>query len=248
MRIKVIIPLLTSKYNSAVQEELYPYIAPDVSITIINLESGSPSIESRYDEMYSTPEIVSKIVESEEEGYDGVFVSCVSDPAISVAREMVDIPIVGGVEPAALSAGMISKHWGIITISQSCARLVRDLATLAGIHQQLACIRSIDQPINELHKTPGQLEDVLLTQVKKMIKEEQVTAIVLGCTGMMGMAKYLSKEMKAVGMPIQIIDPTAVALGYLQMMIRAGLTHSRLEYPKLDLREREISCIKRPSS
>lgn len=96
MRIKVIIPLLTSKYNSAVQEELYPYIAPDVSITIINLESGSPSIESRYDEMYSTPEIVSKIVESEEEGYDGVFVSCVSDPAISVAREMVDIPIVGG--------------------------------------------------------------------------------------------------------------------------------------------------------
>ncbi|WP_157975351.1 aspartate/glutamate racemase family protein [Photorhabdus sp. CRCIA-P01] len=98
----------------------------------------------------------------------------------------------------------------------------------------------------ELHETPGQLENALLTQVKNMIKEERVTAIVLGCTGMMGMAKYLSKEMKAVGMPIQVIDPTAVALGYLQMMIRAGLTHSRLEYPKLDLRERGISCIKRP--
>ncbi|NHB95074.1 hypothetical protein [Photorhabdus stackebrandtii] len=65
--------------------------------------------------MYSTPEIVSKIVESEEEGYNGVFVSCASDPAISVARELVDIPIVGGFEPAALSVGMISKRWRVFT-------------------------------------------------------------------------------------------------------------------------------------
>ncbi|NHB87395.1 aspartate/glutamate racemase family protein [Photorhabdus tasmaniensis] len=244
MRIKVIVPLLTSKYNSAIQEELTPYVAPDVSVTVVNLASGSPSIESRYDEIYSTPEIVSKIVKSEEEGYDGVFVSCVSDPAISVARELVDIPIVGGFEPAALSAGMISKCWGIITITQSCARLIRDLATLAGIHQQLACIRSMNQPIDELHQVPGKLEEVLLAQIKKMVSEDRVTAIVLGCTGMMGMAKYLSKEMEAIGTPIQVIDPSAVALGYLQMMIRAGLTHSRLEYPKLNLRERVISCIK----
>ncbi|KOY60352.1 aspartate/glutamate racemase family protein [Photorhabdus heterorhabditis] len=243
MRIKVIVPLLTSKYNSAVQEEISYYIAQDVLITVVNLESGSPSIESRYDEMYSTPEIVDKIIESEKEGYDGVFVSCVSDPAISVAREIVDIPIVGGFEPAALSAGMISKRWGVITITQSCARLIRDLATLAGIHQKLACICSIDQSIDELHQIPGKLEDVLLTQTKRMVNEERVTAIVLGCTGMIGMAKYLSKEMGVVGMPIQVIDPTAVALGYLQMMIRAGLTHSRLEYPKQDLRKRRISCI-----
>ncbi|MCA6222383.1 hypothetical protein [Photorhabdus antumapuensis] len=47
MKIKVIVPLLTSKYNSAVQEALSYYIAPDVLITVVNLaDSDSFSFAS----------------------------------------------------------------------------------------------------------------------------------------------------------------------------------------------------------
>ncbi|MGD9824206.1 hypothetical protein, partial [Desulfobacter sp.] len=57
-------------------------------------------------------------------------------------------------------------------------------------------------------------------------------AIVLGCTGMLGVANGLARILKEKGKPAPVIDPTTTAVTLLQSLIRNGLSQSRLTYFK----------------
>jgi allantoin racemase len=54
---------------------------------------------------------------------------------------------------------------------------------------------------------------------------------VLGCTGMLGLAQDLMSDLADAGLAVPVVDPTAAAIGYLQLLVRAGLAHSKRTYP-----------------
>jgi len=238
MKLRIVVPIITDVFNQEVVKEVAQFKAPDTEIDVVNIVRGPASIESRYDEMLASPDIVEKVVQAEKDGFDGVFVDCFGDPGVHAAREMVRIPVVGAFQPAALTASLIAGRWSVVTVLKSVVPLVDDLGRKLGLSQNIVSIRDIDTPVLEL-QDKGVLEKKLLAQIELAV-QEGAEAIVLGCTGMLGLAQTLEKAMGEKGRAVPVVDPTAAAIGFLELLVRSKLSHSLPAYPYPPEKERKF--------
>ena len=74
MKIKILLPIISDIFNEEVVIEAQQFVSPDTEIIVQNLDKGTASIESVYDEMLGSPDIVTKVIQAEKDGFDGVFV------------------------------------------------------------------------------------------------------------------------------------------------------------------------------
>jgi len=124
---------------------------------------------------------------------------------------------------------LIARRWSVVTVLKNVLPMIGDLARKMGVSACLASVRDINTPVLELQDKKV-LEERLLLQIEKAVTEDGAEAVVLGCTGMLGLAKSLEKSMAKKGMPVPVVDPTAAAIGYLELLVRSGLSQSRLAY------------------
>lgn len=239
MKIRVIAPIISDLFNEEILKETAQFKAPDTEIDVVNLDRGPASIESHYDEILAAYDIVDKVKEAAEGGMDGVFVDCFGDPGVDAARELVRIPVVGGFQPAALTASLVAGRWSVVTVLKSVLPMIRDLARKLGVDRNVASIRDINTPVLELSDKKV-LEERLLKHSEAAVIQDGAEAIVLGCTGMLGLAQTLEKQLRERGLPVPVVDPTASAIGYLELLIRNGVTQSLLTYPSPPEKERKL--------
>jgi allantoin racemase len=189
--------------------------------------------------MLAAPAIVEQVVLAEKEGCDGVFIDCFGDPGVVAAREMVWIPVVGAFQPAALTACALAGRWSVVTVLKNVVPMLRDLARRLGVESNIASVRDIDTPVLEL-QDKNVFKKRLLEQIERAVDEDGAEAVILGCTGMIGVARWLQDEMARAGKPVPVIDPTAAAIGYLQLAVRGGLSHSKTCYRTPPAKERRL--------
>lgn len=230
MKIRVIVPIITDRFNEDVRREAVGFAAPDTEIDVVSLTKGPASIESFYDEILAAPFITEQVKQAEQELCDGVFITCFGDPGVESAREVVEIPVVGGFQPAALTASLLCDRWSVVTVLERLRPMVRANARKLGLAGNLASVRAVDIPVLSLEDSQL-LEERLLEQAELAVREDGAETIVLGCTGMLGLAESLMRALKKAGLPVPVVDPSAAAIGYLQLLIRGGLTHSKRAYP-----------------
>lgn len=229
MKIKVIIPITSDVFDEEVRREFSTYAGPGVEFDVQHLDYGPASIESEYDEALAVPDILNKVQEAAEEGFDGVIIDCFGDPGVKAAREMVDIPVCGGFEPAMLLAAGLGQHLGIVTVLPNVLPMIEDLARKLGLMNKLVSIRYVNIPVLELGDRT-KLEDALYRESLKAITEDRAHVLILGCTGMMGMAKNLHNRLKEAGYDVPVIDPAFAAVKVMESYIAMGVKHSRLTY------------------
>jgi len=227
-KIKIIIPVVTHQYNEGTKEEISPVQAPDFDFDYENLTHGTNSIESRYDEFLCTGDIIRITQEAVEQGYNGVFVDCFGDPAVEVCRELVNIPVIGGFEGAALYATNLSRRWSIITVLESVVEMIWDLAKEMGIESQLVSVLQIDTPVSDLGNEKLLIEKLTEFSIKA-INENGAECIVLGCTGMLGVVQQVQSNLRNIGpdYDVPVITPAQAAVTLLQGYVRMGISQSK---------------------
>ena len=92
MKIKVIIPVSTDKWDKNLESDYKALKRPETSIDIIHLKHGPEAIQSEYDEANVTPFILEEVNLSVRSAYDVIIIYCFSDPALAAAREVSTIP------------------------------------------------------------------------------------------------------------------------------------------------------------
>jgi len=239
MKIKIVVPIITNVFNNEIIREANQFKSQDTEVEVVNLDKGTASIESNYDEILAGPDIVKKVKKAEEDGFDGVFIDCFGDPAVDAAREVVDIPVVGGFQPAVLTASLLCKKWSVVTVLKSVVPMIQDLCRKTGIMDNVASIRDIDTPVLELQDKKV-MQSRLLMQIEKAINDDGAQGIVLGCTGMLGLAQDLQNEVSKKNVYIPVIDPTAAAIGFLEQLHRSKISHSKLTYQRPVEKERNF--------
>jgi allantoin racemase len=243
-RIKVIIPIATDKYNEDTKKEVESVLAPDFEASYENLKEGTEYIESRFAEYVNTKDIIRIAEEAQKEHFDGIFVDCVGEPGVPVVRELVDIPVIGGFNTAVLTALSIAQNFSMIEPVPSVVPMVEDLARELGVTESMVSIRTVDIPVEDL-QDKEKLFQKLFQESQAAILKDGAQSIVLGCTGMLDVAKDLEKELRILGMPAPVIDPTTAAVGSLQSLIRNGLSQSRLTYYKYSEPGADASRLRR---
>ena len=229
MKIRIVVPLAVDVFNSLVEEEADRLRAPGTEIDVVNVERGPASIEGSYDEALAAAWVVEAVQRAEQDGCDGVFVDCFGDPGVAAAREVVSIPVVGGFVPAALTATAIAGRWSVVTVLSNVVPLIRDLARKHGLEGNVASVRHIDTPVLEL-QDHDLMRSRLLGRIRLAVRDDGAEAVVLGCTGMMGLADDLAATMADEGVPVPVVDPTAAAIAMLESLHKMGVSHSRLCY------------------
>ncbi|WP_019119700.1 aspartate/glutamate racemase family protein [Brevibacillus massiliensis] len=229
MRIKVILPITSPIFLAEMKREGEYYASKGTEVGVCCLDFGPASIESEYDEALCVPNFLEKAVEAEKEGYEGIISNCFADPAVKPARELLRIPVVGPGESSMHIASMLGQSFSVLTVLPNVIPTIKNNARIYGVHEKLASIRSVNIPVLEVDDKE-RLTKVLVEEAVKAIELDQAHALILGCTGMMGVAADIQKSLAAKGYDVPVIDPIFAAIKMLESIVHMGIRHSKLTY------------------
>jgi allantoin racemase len=235
IRICVLVPVNTSQYNDRIMKAIAPVVPSDVQVEIRNITQGHPDIENRTNWLQNGMPVVELAQTIANDGFDGIWLTDFDMCGVEAAREVIDIPIIGGFPASAFGALMLSQRFSIITILQSTLAMQRAHPQTYGIEDTFASIRAIDCPV-------AQLENVDVVVVRtfeaalKAIKEDGAQSILLGCTGFVDVASRVSTLLgEALGVYVPVIDPNQAGFSFLVSLVRMQVRPSRLTYSKVSL-------------
>ncbi|MFF0587423.1 aspartate/glutamate racemase family protein [Streptomyces sp. NPDC003781] len=228
MKLTVVLPVITDAFTEEVRREVGAWVSPGTEVEVRRIARGTASIESEYDEALAAPGILDAVREAAE-GADAVFVSCFGDPGVQAAREIVDIPVVGGFEPAVLTSLALGERTGVITVLPNVLPMLHGLVRRYALTGRVGPIRVVDIPVLDLD-AGDRLLDALAGQARAAVAAREADVIVLGCTGMLGVAAALQERLAAEGPFVPVVDPTGAAIMWLESQVRLGVRPSRTTY------------------
>lgn len=215
---------------------LEEYTAPDTQLAMACPQSSGVELNSALDVVLAAPEIVQLAADGQNAGFDAVVLYCFSDPVIDACREALRIPVIGGAQASCLAALNVCRSFGVILADE--ARLPEKklfLRTLGVSPERIGQIAAVNlngiSPWADRETTFKKL----LACGQKMMRETHTEAIVLGCLSFLGLAEPLSR---VLGLPV--IDPAVAAVTTAESIVRQRLFTSKVSYPLLCSKAREI--------
>jgi len=232
MKIRVIEPVTTEELDATTIEEFSRVASPDTELSVVHLDQGPASIESRYEAALAAPDVVRKVVEAEKDGMDAVVSNCMDDPGVEAAREMVSIPVIGPAQTSMHIATMLGHRFSVVGVLDTDAPPFYDHAANAGLAGQMASVRAVNIPVLELEDDRDRLVGALVEQALKAVREDGAHVIIFGCTGMAGLARDVEEGLRAQGVAdVPVIDPGMLAFKFAEALAGMGLSHSKRTYP-----------------
>ncbi|MFW5952920.1 MAG: aspartate/glutamate racemase family protein [Candidatus Natronoplasma sp.] len=239
MKIKIVEPVTTESFLEETKKEVKKHISEDFKVDVEAIKYGTGSIESSYDESLCAPNIIKIVEESNNDDYDGVYINCFGDPGFEGAREVADIPVVSPGHASIFIASEIAQKFTILTPVKSSLPRDEEKVRKEGLLDNLASIRSIDLPVLEL-EDKEKMTEALIDESKKAVVEDDAHAIVLGCTGMMGITDDLESALHDLGHYIPVVHPLPTSLKYLKMLIELNIKQSEMTYMTPKDKERNL--------
>lgn len=225
MRIKVIIPNSSEEFLKSQIEERRGAAGPGVEVEVICLPEGPESLESAVDEVLVGLPLLAEVLRAQAEGVDAVVIDCAADPALSALREAADVPVISAGEAAFLYALGLGDRFSVVTVLENTARVIWEKLRAYGLESRVSSVRFADVPVLALKDT-AKAGAAILAEARKAIDEDGADVIVLGCTGMSPVTRYLQENLE-----VPVVDPAAAALSLAEAWVRMGLRHSRRRYP-----------------
>ncbi|MCL1605198.1 aspartate/glutamate racemase family protein [Phascolarctobacterium sp. ET69] len=215
---------------------LEEYTAPDTQLAMVCPQNSGVELNSALDVVLAAPEIVQLAADGQNAGFDAIVLYCFSDPVIDACREALRIPVIGGAQASCLAALNVCRSFGVILADE--ARLPEKklfLRTLGVSPERIGQIAAVNlsgiSPWADRETTFKKL----LACGQKMMRETHTEAIVLGCLSFLGLAEPLSR---VLGLPV--IDPAVAAVTTAESIVRQRLFTSKVSYPLLCGKAREI--------
>ena len=228
-RILLIVPITTEGLRT--DEHPAALGDDDTEVSVAILDHGPETIEGSFDEVFAVPDVIAKIIQAEQDGCDAVVIDCMGDPGLNAAREAVSIPVLGPSQTAMHIAAMLGHRFSVVTVLRRLHSLIDDLASVYGLSGKMASVRSVEIPVSELESDPGRLCQGLVEQSILAVREDEADVIILGCTGMDGLAEGIEKGLNEAGLSgVPVIDPIDAAISVAKSLLRSDLTHSKRAY------------------
>ena len=237
--IYIINPLITKEFEEMTRREAEAAISPETQLQVVNIDKGPASIECSYDEVIAGPYVVKKVREVADKA-DAIIINCFGDVAVEAAREIIDVPIIGPGTSTMALAQLLGYNFSVVVPTSGGNLIIRRTAAKLGT-TKLASVRAVtpDIPVLELQDEPKVVEKMTEASVKA-IEEDGAHVIVLGCTGMAGLADKVKHQLVDQGYNIPVLDPLIVALKLAEILVDMKTSHSRLTYPPPPEKERRL--------
>ena len=209
-RIAFINPFGTPIYDEIIRETLLPYAAPSTTVDVVHIEGAPENIDYYYPKHLMELRIFEEIRRLDEAGYDAAVVGCCYDPGVRVARELVDMPVVGPLEAAMNHASYFGHDFTIITDHRKAVPWLEDLVRLHGAGNCRG-VRAIDWWVPDMIRDPAAVAADAVLACETALAEDRSEVAILGCTIIAG---CLEHEIRRTGQyaAAPILNPNLLAL------------------------------------
>jgi len=227
--IHVITPIITEGFRT--QEDFKACERSDLEVTCSILKNGPASIESEFDEALAIPDTIRLAIEAEHAGANAIVIDCMGDPGLAACREVVSIPVLGPCQTAAHVATMLGHKFSFITVLDRLRPMLDHIIASYGLTGSYASFDAIDVPVLEIFEDCNKLGHALAEKAIKAVREDHAGAIILGCTGFLGLAEIIYESLCEKGLDVPVIDAIPLTIRMVDSLIKCGLSHSKHIYP-----------------
>ena len=195
----------------------------DTEVEVMCPDSGPIAIDSSYDEAYAVPATLEVVKKANNRGFDAIILGCFCDAGVEAAREISDIPVIAMEEATLALAITLGNKFSIMTEKQPRVAMKELHIRRAGLLDRLASIRPLGLSVAELDAKPEETKQKGLDLARKMVNEDGAEVIIMGCAAMAGYGESIEQQLH-----VPVLDPTAVAFKWAEMVVGLGLNHSKV--------------------
>jgi len=210
-RINFINPFGTTAYDEIITKTLGHYRAEGTELKVTHLENCPPDIDYFYSKHMIEMSLYEAVIRSEEAGYDAVIVGCLYDPGVRVARELVDIPVIGPLEASFQMAPYFGHSFMLLTDHRKAVPYLRDSALLCGGGANLRGVDAIDWFVRDMIGDRKAVVKDIMRLSKETAKRMDAECVIMGCTII---AAIYQEHLMEGGTPseVPIVNPNLIAL------------------------------------
>lgn len=204
-------------------------VHPDFQNDFVAARAGARLIDSPYEQLLADAFVLDVGAKAEEQGYDAVAISSMSDSALPALRSRLEIPVVAPAATSLLLACMLGKKFSIITMWPRWHALYEKTIAEHGIAHRVASIRDIGVRPDAAELLAGKEDfvfELLEREARTAIDQDGADVIVLGSTTMYQSHEYLCRALE-----VPVINPGVVAAKMAELLVLTGLSHSKKAYP-----------------
>jgi allantoin racemase len=215
----VINPNTTQWMTDSVARSAAKAFQPPWEFRALHPPGGPTSIESWFETNLAATATLALLKDHPDA--DGVVLACFGDPGLFALRELLDVPVVGIAEAAALTACMIGLKFGVLVGEHKDVPSLENVLWTYGLEKRCAGLEPIGIPVLEMDSDPAAtLQSLTATSKRLMARGAEI--LLLGCAGLSDYQRDLAR-----GLRIPVIDPVEAGCKQLQVLVGMGLSTSR---------------------
>lgn len=232
MKLLVLNPFGTDKYDETVKRIIKPVKRDDVDFIVDHLARGPEYYDFWYFRQLAEVDVIEKVIKAEKDGYHGVYVACSYEPGVKEAREVVDIPVVGATVPTVHLACQLGHRFSFFTNTELAVTNTWDILRRNGIDSNCVSIESVGLWLEDIVRNPEENRQRIISIAKKVV-EKGTEVIILGCTIV---AAYFTDIVERKDLPqelrkITFLDSNVCAFKTLELLVdlqrKKGISVSR---------------------
>ncbi len=220
MRILVVNPVGHPKWDEQDKRIYQGFASPKTIVDVVSLPTGPASVETPEAHAEVTWLVVKRVLEYKDK-YDGFIVNCFLDPGVALLKGIIEKPVVGPCEASMVLVSTLTKKIGIVTVGGEALWMIEDHVREIGYGDKLVALEGVELGVLDIDKDIDYTVKKLVEKSKKAL-ENGAEIIVLGCTGLAGLAKRVEEE---IGVPV--IDPAGAALKVAEALVSLKLRSPR---------------------
>ncbi len=203
--------------------------ATDIGFAVIKATFFRRS-NSQVNSLSAGPLVAEVAVKAEATGFDAVVPFGTLDAGVELARNIVDIPVVGAGQAVLHLGAQLSSRMGVIAYEDKSIPFMRKQMHAWRVADSVVGVRGIGIPLPDSTKNRNVMRARFLEVARSLIADYDAELIVpMGVT--MVPVQYAPEEMaKELGVPV--MDALKTSIQTAEMMVRMGLTHSVRTYPR----------------
>lgn len=177
---------------------------------------------------------VDRIMKAEQEGYDSAVISCMYDPGLLEARDVVDIPITGALESSTHIASMMGFKYSILTVLPMVNYAwIHRILQIYGVSENCASVRPIPIHVLNLYSNYDEVVKQTISVAKRCVEEDGAEVIIPGCTIQQAVFTHEldNDPVDVIGAPV--IDGMVTGLKMAETMVDL---HQKAGYPAVSRR------------
>src|SRR5918999_2202275 len=150
MKICFLNPFGTPAYDDLIRDVLEPTLRPDFDLEVRHLDVIPEYIDYFASKHMVEVEIMKSAVQAERDGFDAFVIGCCYDPALTQARELVDIPVVAPLEASLGFVRSFGHRYAIVTDHHKAVPELEDRVRVYGQEANCRGIRSVGWFVDDM--------------------------------------------------------------------------------------------------